>query len=495
MQAGVIQRLALLATCAVAFASPAQAAPWAEPGDRQLREDVEALVDAGMIRGPATQWPLPWAQIMALAEDWQFDRLPPHLAARARRIQRYAEAASQQTLISFEASATTAREQIRTFDDHAREDSDAQLRVQHDFGSSYISYGVGYRRGQSGHDYHFDDVYGVHSFSNWALYSGGVPSWWGPGQESALLLSNSARPFVRVGIRRQTPYAFRWPVLRWLGPWTFETFAGRLDTGRTDFQHPLLLAFRVSFKPTQQLEIGLARVNQLCGSNRPCSPRIIYRAFIPGGGDNTGTLNEPGNQLASLDVRWGGMIGDLSGAMYTQVLAEDGGGPLIIPDVYSYNAGGTLSGGYGRGGTWHVGAEWTDTFGIRYFGTNSPNGRQRGTTYLSFIYTDGYSFHDRPIGASFDGDSQLYSVTGSMTDAKNRRLSLALRRARINVTSTPAYHVSRNFEQFWIGEAGINLPTAWGDIRSELRYQSDRPNTPGRRDGQVQFELGWKTQF
>ncbi|QCI78644.1 capsule assembly Wzi family protein [Hankyongella ginsenosidimutans] len=228
----------------------------------------------------------------------------------------------------------------------------------------------------------------------------------------------------------------------------------------------------------------------------PCSFSTFTRSFIAAGTENVSDpQQQPGNQLVSFDARWGGEVGrTMTGTVYAQALAEDGGGPAILPDVYSYLAGGRLSGGL-DGWTWSAGIEWTDTYGVRYFGENTPNGRSPGVTYLNFIYRDGYSFKDRPIGFSLDGDSQLYSLSASITDPRNNRLSAALRRANINVTDTPGFHISRNTERLWIGEFGANFPTRWGDIAGELRYQTDQPNTPGRRDGDVQLELRWQGQF
>lgn len=488
--------LRALVASSLLLAAPAIAKPWAEVGDRQLREDIEALADAGMIRGPITSWPLPWRQIAALSERWQIDKLPPHLVVRVNRVRRYMELAQQSTLVTAKLGAGTDSKLVRTFEDTNREDAQASIRVEHNFSeNSYVSYGVGYRHRQSGVDYHFDDVYGVHTFGNWGVYVGSVGSWWGPGQESALLLSNSTRPFQRVGIKRMQPYAFDVPVLRWLGPWSFEFFLGRLDGDRTDFDHPLVHSFRFAFKPVPQFEFAVARTAQLCGSGRPCSFSTFTRSFVAAGTENTGTLNEPGNQLVSFDARWGGEVGrTMTGTVYAQALAEDGGGPAILPDVYSYLAGGRLSGGV-DGWTWSAGVEWTDTYGVRYFGENAANGRNPGVTYLNFIYRDGYSFKDRPIGFSLDGDSQLYSLSASITDPRNNRLSAAIRRANINVTNTPDYHISRNTERLWVGEFGANIPTRWGDVAGELRYQTDQPNTPGRRDGDVQLELRWQGQF
>ena len=37
--------------------------PWLAPGDVALRHDLEMLADVGVLKGPITQWPVPWPDI------------------------------------------------------------------------------------------------------------------------------------------------------------------------------------------------------------------------------------------------------------------------------------------------------------------------------------------------------------------------------------------------------------------------------------------------
>src|SRR4051812_9165280 len=54
---------------AVAAISAAQAAPFAEPGDSQLRADIALLGSAGLIDDVSGQWPLPWTPILSGLND------------------------------------------------------------------------------------------------------------------------------------------------------------------------------------------------------------------------------------------------------------------------------------------------------------------------------------------------------------------------------------------------------------------------------------------
>jgi len=44
--------------------SPADASPWAEVGDNQLRADIELLEAVGVVNDVTIQWPLPWESLL-----------------------------------------------------------------------------------------------------------------------------------------------------------------------------------------------------------------------------------------------------------------------------------------------------------------------------------------------------------------------------------------------------------------------------------------------
>jgi hypothetical protein len=156
-------------------------------------------------------------------------------------------------------------------------------------------------------------------------------------------------------------------------------------------------------------------------------------------------------------------------------------------------AGASLTGG-SRLGNWRIGAEAVDTLG-RTFSKGEFNDRQPSATFVHFIYTDGFGYRGRPISASLDGDSRLFTLSASLTDTQNRRWYAQARRADINVTNSAIYRVSQNRERLYLGEIGVDMPTRFGDLSLEARGQTDSPNTPGRKDAAVQIELRFKTSF
>lgn len=487
-----MKSLGIAAAAVLLSAMPAAAGPWLEAGDRQVRSDVELLKAAGLIRGPVNAWPLPWAQVAEGLERAKGQTLPSHLGAAVRRLTILSERDGQKSRYEVRARATNRASVVRDFGDTAREDGDVTVRAEHELGKLYISYGVGWRDGQQGRDFHFEPATLALPIGNWALYGGYVDTWWGPGHDSALLFSTNARPIPRVGIKRLVPEPIDFPVLRWFGPWRLDIFAGIATETRADYNNPAIAGMRLSFEPVPGLEVGLNRGLQLCGSGRPCGLGTIFDAVVGiGDADNTGTLNEPGNQIAGFDISYTRMIGNVAVQAYTEWEAEDEDNLLI--EQFSRMAGFTLSGPIGdNGASWTLLGEWSDTLAVKLGGGKT----YPGSMYNNFIYFDGFTYRDRALGHSLDGDSELWTAGLSVTDTKNRRFYGTYRRVDINKTSNLRNNnLSLARETYNAFEVGTELPTAFGDISVEARYDTDAPNTPGTSDAKTAIEIGWRTRF
>jgi hypothetical protein len=487
-----------LLLAALLLTGAAHASPWAEVGDRQFRQDIEMLKARGVIRGPINAWPLPWAQIDKGLDAWGDKPLPPHLAAALRRVQAQSDFAQRKSTYEVRANATTDPQLVRDFGGGAREDVDVSVRATHEIGNLYVSYGAGYRNDQRGRDAHFEPSYAAVQIGNWAVYGGYVEEWWGPGHDGALLFSNSARPFPKVGIKRLSPDPINLPVLRWLGPIRLDVFAGVLTEHR-DFDNAGIIGIRLGFEPVRGLEIGLNRALQLCGKGRPCSASTIGKALVGvGNEDNTGTFNEPGNQLAGFDISFTHNIGNVTTQIYGEAEAEDEDNLLI--DQYARLVGLALSGPLGKdGASWHGNFEYTDTLGSKLFGGR----KYPGSVYNNFIYTDGFTYKGDSLGYSLDSDSRVYSVSAAVNDVRNRRWYGSVRSIKLNITEAgpfvpggpPRNRVSSNYETIQVATAGVEWPTQYGDIKLEGRLQNDGPNTPGTSKVTPAIEIGFRSRF
>jgi hypothetical protein len=480
---------------------------WAEVGDKQLREDVELLRDVGIIQGPVLSWPLPWGQIAEeVTQASTAGDISPFLQAAARRIAARMHQRRNEGLtpdIEIKLQATNGEALVRDFSGSARSKADTSVRFENSFDNTTLVYGIGYQDNQTyqgtkfGNKLVFDNIYVTQKVGNWLFYGGTVEQWWGPSGEQSLMMSNSARPYPKIGFKRieTDPFDSKW--LRWIGPWRFEASAGVLTGPRQDYQNVILLNQRLELEPFKHFQLSVSRYAQVCGKrnlaglpDRKCGFSTLLKSVVLTSSANTGTVaTDSSNSGAEIDMRYARSIGNVVMALFVHLYAEDSAFTAT-----SQMAGVSVSGHSENLGTWKLGVEAADTLAFRThdftFGTRSPS-----NTYLNFVYTDGYSYRGRPIGASVDGDSRLFSLFGAVTTDKNWRYSGAVRYADINLFDTPDYRISRSREKIWIGEAKLALPTPVGDLSIAARYQSDQPNSSGVRKGKAQFELGWKANF
>lgn len=500
----------LLLLAAGLLSSAAIAGPFADAGDRQLRQDVDLLRAAGIIRGPVDSWPLPWRQIdggLDAARDGR--ALDPYLAAAVARLERLSDLAAQRTSVDARIDVASGTALRRDFGAVARANVDAAVRAELNFGALSVDAGVGARTARSGQRYNFEPSQVAATIGNVAIYGGYTPEWFGPGHDGALLYSTSARPFPKIGIKKLLPSAFDVPVLRWFGPFRFDFFVGILD-GKRDVRNSANIGTRVSFEPAKGVEVGLNRAQQLCGAGRPCGFTQISHSFLgigygdPGPTTAADYVRQPGNQLAGFDISYARRFGRIAGKIYFEGEAENFRHAIL--EQFGRQIGTTWSGPWGhRGASWQANIEYADTLASAFFG----GATYPGSLYNNSLYLDGFTYKGRPIGYWTDGDSRNLVASLSVTDTRNRRWYGSVNAVHLNLTgisgvATGSYglyrgtvgnRVSPDSEKFAIGTAGIEWPTRFGDVRLETRYQTDTPGTPGRRAPRVQVEAGLRQRF
>jgi hypothetical protein len=233
-----------------------------------------------------------------------------------------------------------------------------------------------------------------------------------------------------LGIERNVAKPFETKWLSWLGPWTYSFYWGFLESNR-EVPDARLTAFRVAFRPINDLEIGISRSAQWCGEGRPCDFGTFWDLLF--GRDNAGDSgtteeNEPGNQLASLDVRWQSPFSDGPWAIYGQAVGEDEAGGF--PSRYFGQLGIEAWGATDTrlfSGQWRAHLEYTST--LVEFWQSEP---RYGTAYNHGIYETGYRFEGRAIGAGVDGDSSVLTAGLMLTDAREQTWNGLLRYGTIN---------------------------------------------------------------
>src|ERR1700761_4071876 len=464
---------------------PVSASPWAEVGDNQLRADIELLQSPGAIEDITTQWPLPWASLLGDLAHADLEGQPASVRAAAERVLARAEAETAQRGRAWASlDATNKPNVVYSFDGMGREEGQAQLSAEGTSGafSGRVSLGA-ITTNFTGNSVPFsaaapqgsyfggntklmpDGSYGSVRLGDVRVYAGYLDHWWGPGNVSALSLSNNARPMPQVGIERAETSASSWPVLRWLGPWQAEFFLGYLDGPRIQ-PDTYFNAARITIHPFNGFEVGVSRTEEFCGQDHPCSPLRDYFHFA----NNPNDVNKT-NDEATWDFKYSHTLGGVPFQAYLQLMNED----------YSW---------FNHSGTSHLfglstflpapenpirlTAEFSDSIATLHpfsFGSDIY-----GFSYTNGTYFDGMRYRGRTLGFSLDDDSTLLTLQGSWSDAGGRFYELSFHHATIGSSHSEGNNIVSPIPVLLnLGEARVSLP--WNGWKIDLagRLQDDQP--------------------
>ncbi len=411
--------------------SPAD--PWLAPGDVGLRHDLELLADAGIVKGPITQWPIPWPDI---ARDViAFERVTTLSAgeqAALTRLLRAARNAMRTGDVNGHAriAGTTEPDELRSFGSTPREEGEAAAGI--DWTGERFAFrlqGTAVADADDGKTWRPDGSYVGVSLWNLMFSAGYMDRWWGPGWDGSLILSTSARPIPALTIERNRSDAFTWPVFKWIGPWRAGIVFGALEDHREDFDETRFFAARVTFKPWQYLEIGLSRSAQWCGEGRPCDAETFWDLLIGEDNDQNPSL-QPGNQLAGYDARLSSPWRVLPVAIYGQMIGEDEAG--FLPSKFLGLFGVEHWGSVGQA-SYRMRLEYANT--ACSFSHSEP---EFDCAYGSSIYTAGYRFRGRSIGHSMDSDGRMTTFGALYVEGDGATWELRAQTADLNRDATTA---------------------------------------------------------
>ncbi len=388
------------------------AKPWISPNDMFLRSDIQLLSDAGVITVPVTTWPLNWTGIKQNI-----------FAARNKPLNRRENEARQRLLRRCKFETRTGKRKSYSII------GSSGVSITNSFGNGAHDGGqligntdwLGKRYAfnlqattvvdpEDGDHLRFDGSYAAVVLDNWILSIGVEERWWGPGWNDSLILGSNSRPLPAISVRRNNSTPAENDYFKWLGPWHFDSFISRLESER-EIANALMFGMRFSAKPISNLELGLSRVSLWGGEGKSKNLSAFFSAFR---GDSSLDGEEGGvYSLGSIDMRY---ALNTDYALYAQV-AE-------------------TTGGVGAGRLGLIGVEsslstlWPDSEGKIYFevvDTNIDNGMSN--SYRGVNYQTGHYYKNRPLGASFLGQS--ITMGGMMSLSQGRQLFLALTHADI----------------------------------------------------------------
>ena len=410
--------------------------PFLAPNDPFIRHEIRYLGDEGGLDGVQNTWPLDLGGISAMRSE--VDETPGSLLDNRLKN----ESTSGWSPIFTNIGLADDRVTARGFGPKPRSSfaTNASVSWMNDRFAAKLSLNAFYGmktdwKGREEEGFALDGSYVAARLGNWSASFGQQERWWGPGWDGSLILSTNARPIPAISIDRRIPEPFEAKWLSWIGPWSIHSFIGQMEKERT-VANPYLWGMRAEVSPTilNGLEVGFFRMIQLGGDGRPEGFNTWVDAFLSQDnfGANTGNnnrSNEPGNQLAGIDLRW--KVFDAPIAFYGQVVGEDEDKFLPNCLIFQYGIEGWKE---FQNSTLRIFAEYADL--TSYWWTDDP--RTRNISYGHHIYNDGYRFRGRPIGHWSDQDSQILSFGGVLQKENGIGWGSTIRTGTLNEDGTGA---------------------------------------------------------
>ncbi len=178
--------------------------------------------------------------------------------------------------------------------------------------------------------YRLEEAYIGVNVENWQMTFGKQSLWWGPGEGGALLFSNNAEPIYMFRTSRISPLTLPGPF-RLMGPVKFDFFFGQL-AGNEFPPRPLIHGEKISFKPTENLELGFSRTVEMGGVGRPLTLRALWNSYTSVTSiSNETPASDPGKRTGGFDFSYRVPFLRNWMTLYADSLATDDPSPLAAP--------------------------------------------------------------------------------------------------------------------------------------------------------------------
>jgi hypothetical protein len=152
------------------------------------------------------------------------------------------------------------------------------------------------------------------------------------------LFSDNAAPIYMARASRIAPFRLPW-IFRWLGPMKWDLFYGQLS-GNQYPPRPMIHGEKISFKPTDNLELGFSRTTEFGGVGRALTAGAIinsYFSFSSSVGYNPS--QNPGKRTGGFDFNYKVPYVRKWLTVYAEALSADDPSPLAAPRRAAVNSG------------------------------------------------------------------------------------------------------------------------------------------------------------
>jgi len=402
------------------------AAPFWEPGDGQLRHDMELVADYRRENHLITTWPMAFnADLLAADPD-----MPVAIQAAVARLKKklaMSQYARTEVLTHVKVGGAKQQEPVslRSFQSQPRAKSLVEAGIESTgdilawrINVQWLDQPADERAGR------MDGTFLGAAVGNWMITAGSLDRWWGPGWDNSLILSNYARPVPSLSISRIENNKFESRLLNWLGPWNLVISGGQLDS-ESSIAHVKLIGMRLTFSPAPGLEIGASRSIQWGGEGRPQDFSNFTDAIL--GRSNVSSANadkENSNQLGGFDIRWVSPLFNGNYTLYGQITGEDEAG--FLPSQYMSLVGTEIWGHLRGARSWRLVLEHSNTH-AGFLDDTADN-----VAYEHSTYTTGYRHFQEVIGAGIDSDARSIRLNAMLATHAGVFWSAGIRKSSLN---------------------------------------------------------------
>jgi hypothetical protein len=267
------------------------------------------------------------------------------------------------------------------------------------------------------------DTYVSANVANWNLSFGKQSLWWGPGNGGALLFSDNAEPIYMARASRIAPFRLPW-IFRWLGPMKWDLFYGKLS-GNQYPPRPMIHGEKISFKPTENLELGFSRTGELGGVGRPLTFGSLSRSYFTITAPTVETAqNDPGKRTGGFDFNYRVPFVRNWLSIYADSLSDDDPSPIDAPRRAGISPGIYLS---------RVPGISKLDLRVEAVNTNTPTSRSNGGKYIYYdgFYHDLYTNKSNIIGSWIGREGTGIQASSTYWFSPRNTLQLGYRHAKV----------------------------------------------------------------